>query len=160
MDPYFHIHRPTIILNEERARRNIRRMAQKACDSKIRFRPHFKTHQSAAIGEWFREEGIFAITVSSLSMAAYFAGHGWEDITVAFPFNLREIEDLWDLGGRCHLELLVESVDVVDFLDSRYGREVDLWIKIDAGGNRAGIQCDNSAAILHAWQRRSRSRTI
>lgn len=25
---------------------------------------HFKTHQSAAIGEWFRADGVNAITVS------------------------------------------------------------------------------------------------
>ncbi len=116
MDPYFHIHQPTLILNEERARRNIHGMAAKAAANQVRLRPHFKTHQSALIGEWFRDEGIDAITVSSLSMARYFAEHGWENITVAFPFNLREIEELWDLGERCHLELLVDSVESVDYL--------------------------------------------
>ncbi len=147
MDPYFHIHQPTLILNEERARRNIHGMAAKAAANRVRLRPHFKTHQSALIGEWFRDEGIDAITVSSLSMARYFAEHGWENITVAFPFNLREIEELWDLGESCHLELLVESAESVDYLKSRYGRELDLWIKIDAGGNRAGIPAADSAAI-------------
>lgn len=113
-------------------------MAEKARANHVRFRPHFKTHQSALIGEWFREEGVEAITVSSLGMAAYFAAHNWEDITVAFPFNLREIETLWDLGQKVHLELLVESIEVVDFLEKQYSRDLDLWIKIDAGANRTG----------------------
>lgn len=153
MDPYFHIHQPTIILNEDRARRNIRSMAAKAKASGVRLRPHFKTHQSAAIGEWFRGEGIDAITVSSLSMAAYFAEHGWEDITVAFPFNLREIEKVWELSSKAHLELLVESTDAVDFLDKQYPRELDLWIKIDAGGNRTGIPASDTAGIAHLASR-------
>ncbi len=149
MDPYFHIHRPTLILNEDRTRRNIRGMVAKAKANRVRLRPHFKTHQSAAIGEWFREEGIDAITVSSLSMAAYFASQGWEDITVAFPFNLREIEKVWELSSKTHLELLVESTEVVDFLDKQFPRDLDLWIKIDAGGNRTGIPASNTATVTH-----------
>ena len=153
MDPYFHIHQPTLILNEDRTRRNIRGMAAKARANGVRLRPHFKTHQSAAIGEWFRDEGVDAITVSSLSMAAYFAAHGWEDITVAFPFNLREIEKVWELSSKAHLELLVESTEAVDFLDKQYPRELDLWIKIDAGGNRTGIPALDIAGIIHLASR-------
>src|SRR6476620_10300974 len=86
------ITRPTLLLDEARCRRNIERMASKARRSNVRFRPHFKTHQSAQIGEWFREAGVNAITVSSVKMAEYFASHGWDDITIAFPANWREIE--------------------------------------------------------------------
>lgn len=157
MDPYAHISRPSLILNEERARRNIHRMAEKAKANHVRFRPHFKTHQSALIGEWFREEGVEAITVSSLGMASYFATHNWEDITVAFPFNLREIETLWDLGQKIHLELLVESIEVVDFLEKQYPRDLDLWIKIDAGANRTGIKNENIPGILAVAERISAS---
>jgi len=58
------ITRPTLVVDEGRVRRNIARMATKARASGVRFRPHFKTHQSAAIGAWFREEGVTAITAS------------------------------------------------------------------------------------------------
>ena len=71
------IQTPTLILNEAIVRRNIARMADKARRSGVRFRPHFKSHQSAAIGAWFREAGTTAITVSSVRMATYFADHGW-----------------------------------------------------------------------------------
>jgi D-serine deaminase-like pyridoxal phosphate-dependent protein len=157
MDPYAHISRPTLILNEERARRNIHRMAEKAKANLVRFRPHFKTHQSALIGEWFRAEGVKEITVSSLGMASYFTAHGWDDITVAFPFNLREIETLWDLRQKIHLELLVESIEVVDFLEKQYPRELDLWIKIDAGANRTGIKSENISGILEVAEKISTS---
>jgi len=81
------ITRPTLLLDEERARRNVERMAVKAGRSGVLFRPHFKTHQSAQIGGWFRERGVSKITVSSVKMAEYFAGQGWDDITIAFPAN-------------------------------------------------------------------------
>ena len=54
---YTDIVKPTIVLDELRVRSNIRRMAHRARQNQVRFRPHFKTHQSAAIGEWFRERG-------------------------------------------------------------------------------------------------------
>ena len=86
------IETPTALLNTSVVKRNIAAMAQKAQQNGVRFRPHFKTHQSATIGEWFRAEGVTAITASSVSMARYFADHGWHDITVAFPVNWREID--------------------------------------------------------------------
>ena len=112
---------PTLLLDKNRAQANLRRMAAKAAAQKVRFRPHFKTHQSAEIGEWFRAEGVTAITVSSMRMAAYFAAHGWEDILVAFPVNLREIEEIRTLSEQVHLGLLVESPESVERLaaDSR-----------------------------------------
>ena len=84
------ITRPTLLLDVVRARRNIARMADKARRNGVRFRPHFKTHQSAAIGAWFRAEGVACITVSSVTMARYFADQGWQDITIVFPVNVRE----------------------------------------------------------------------
>ncbi len=101
--PGLKINRPTLLVDEALCRRNIARMAEKARIAGVRFRPHFKTHQSAAIGEWFREAGVTAITVSSVSMARYFSGAGWSDITIAFPVNLREMEEINRLAGEIHL---------------------------------------------------------
>ena len=139
------ITRPTLILNEAVARRNIARMADKARRSGVRFRPHFKTHQSAAIGEWFRAEGVSAITVSSVVMAEYFAEHGWTDITVAFPVNWLEIDAINALAARVRLGLLVESVATARFLGERLSAPVDAWLKIDAGYGRTGLAWDDFA---------------
>ena len=91
---------------------------QHAHQAGVTFRPHFKTHQSAEIGEWFRAAGVTAITVSSVDMALYFARHGWNDITIAFPANLRQQRDLAELARQIHLGLLVESVETVQHLAS------------------------------------------
>ena len=71
------IDQPALLLDDDIARRNIDRMVVKAARNQVIFRPHFKTHQSAEIGEWFREKGIEKITVSSVEMAEYFANNGW-----------------------------------------------------------------------------------
>ena len=121
------IKKPTLLLNADQTRKNIQWMVQKAAAEDIRLRPHFKTHQSAAIGEWFREAGVTAITVSSVDMAAYFADHGWKDITIAFPVNWREIDEINALALRVKLNLLVESVETARFLDEHLETTLDVW---------------------------------
>ncbi|MEL6971921.1 MAG: alanine racemase, partial [Bacteroidota bacterium] len=64
---------PTLLLDEQRCRRNIAAMVQNAEQQQVQLRPHFKTHQSLEIGRWFKENGVNKITVSSLAMAHYFA---------------------------------------------------------------------------------------
>jgi D-serine deaminase-like pyridoxal phosphate-dependent protein len=133
------ITKPTLLLDKRKALQNIERMIAKAAHSGVRFRPHFKTHQSAEIGEWFRERGVEAITVSSVDMARYFADHGWRDITIAFPVNLRQLPEINQLAAKIKLNLLVESMDVAQQI--RYGvtSPVDVWLKIDVGYHRAGL---------------------
>jgi D-serine deaminase-like pyridoxal phosphate-dependent protein len=142
------IEKPTVILDEGRARRNLARMAGKARRQGVRFRPHFKTHQSVEMGAWFRQEGVSAITVSSVDMALYFAAAGWQDILIAFSANLRQARALDELAGRVHLELLVESAETVTFLSEHLTHPVDLWIKVDVGNHRTGIPVTEHARIL------------
>lgn len=144
------IDKPTLLLDEAAARRNIHNMAQKA--RAARFRPHFKTHQSAEIGEWFRAAGVSAITVSSVDMALYFAGHGWEDITIAFPANLRQAQSINALAQRVHLGLLLESVEAAQGLASQIHAQVDIWLKVDAGAGRTGLSWEHSAPAAQVAQ--------
>lgn len=153
MDSLFDtIEKPTLLLNESLAQANIQRMAEKARAAGVRFRPHFKTHQSAEIGEWFRAEGVNAITTSSVDMALYFARHGWNDITIAFPANIRQAKTMAELAQRIQLGLLVESPEAVKRLAEVFRvpvdpqKQIDLWIKVDVGAHRTGLRWDDPAA--------------
>lgn len=130
---------PTLLLDQDRCLNNIAAMAAKAKRHNVHFRPHFKTHQSHAIGRWFRDVGVKAITVSSLKMASYFADDGWNDITVAFPANILEIDRINHLATNIQLNLVVVSPETISFLERRLLREVGVFIKIDAGYHRTGI---------------------
>ena len=138
-----HIKRPTLLLDEQKCRDNIRRMADKAQRNNLIFRPHFKSHQSAAIGEWYREEGVTAITVSSVEMAGYFADAGWNDITIAFPVNPLELDDIERLAGKIRLNLLVNSPDIIPLLDNKLTNPVGIFIEIDTGYHRSGLTLEN-----------------
>ncbi|MBW2276913.1 MAG: alanine racemase [Deltaproteobacteria bacterium] len=141
------ITRPTLLVDQARVRRNIERMVAKAEGAGVRLRPHFKTHQSAKIGEWFRETGVRTITVSSVDMARYFADAGWTDITLAFPFNQRQLDEIRELARRIDLGLLVDDEGAAERLDRQLDTPVRVWIKVDTGYGRAGITWEQPERI-------------
>ncbi len=130
---------PTLLVNLDQCRRNIRKIKNKTLQHDATFRPHFKTHQSIQIGKIFREEGISSITVSSVRMATYFARDNWQDITIAFPVNWLEIDEINVLARQVRLGLLVESIESVHFLQTNLQHPVNAWIKIDVGTHRTGV---------------------
>ncbi len=130
---------PTLILDKGISIRNIEKMVKKAKSKKLILRPHFKTHQSSVIGEWFREFGIDKITVSSVRMAAYFAENGWNDITIAVPLNILEIDSINSLAGKINLNLLIENKESLVYLDKFIKYRTGIFIEIDTGHNRTGI---------------------
>lgn len=138
---------PSMVLNEEICKNNIAFMAAKAKACRLTFRPHFKTHQSPEIGEWFRACGVDKITVSSLKMAAAFADCGWQDITVAFPVNCAEYGRINLLADKIHLNLLVANAEGAELLSACLKFPVGIYIKIDTGYHRCGIDPQDECEI-------------
>lgn len=150
------IDQPTLLLDEAVTRANIARMTQRAHDRGVAFRPHFKTHQSAQIGEWFRDLGVEKITVSSVEMAEYFADHGWTDILIAFSLNPRQTKRIEALAERLHLGLLIENLEVLPPLVLFGQSPVDIWIKVDAGSHRTGLDWQDKTGIREVCEAVSR----
>lgn len=138
--------RPTLVLNKTICLQNIELMVEKAKRHNLRFRPHFKTHQSIEIGRWFRQFGIHHITVSSLSMAKYFASDGWNDITLAVPFNIHEIDELNDLLKIANINIIVDHPETVNLISNKLAGKVGIYIKVSTGYNRAGV----SSSAFHS----------
>ena len=151
------ITKPTLLVNEEVCRRNFARMVDKAKSNNVVLVPHFKTHQSHAIGEWFREAGVKAITVSSLDMALYFADAGWKAITIAFPINLLEIDIIEDLASRVALTMLIVDPGTVTLLTNQIDVRTEILIEIDCGYNRSGVWWEDHQTIQEIIDRCSHS---
>ncbi|HJW29160.1 MAG TPA: alanine racemase, partial [Saprospiraceae bacterium] len=133
------ITKPTLLLDQERCLRNIDRIIQKTRRQGITLRPHFKTHQSLEIGRWFRQRGVDRITVTSVDMANYFLRDQWDDITIAFPVNVRQVEDIKLLTTQCRLSLVVVNPESLEILGHELKSGVHIWIKVDVGTHRTGI---------------------
>ena len=146
---------PSLLLDEIKCRNNIAVMADKARQHGVALHPHFKTHQSQQVGEWFREEGIHAITVSSLSMAEYFADDDWDEITVAFPVNVLRRDIIRDLSKKIRLNLYINSLESARYLEGKLKRPVGVFTELDTGYHRTGIPYENReeiAALLDYFQ--------
>ncbi len=137
---------PTLFLDVKRCKKNIEKIASKAKKQGLEFRPHAKTHQSLEVSKWFREVGVNKLTVSSLKMAEYFAEE-WDDITVAFPTNILEIQTINKLAKKIQLNLCVENFEVLEYLNKHLEHPLGIFLKIDSGYNRTGIAVDNFKLI-------------
>jgi len=151
---------PTLLLNEDICKANIRRMVQKARSNGLAFKPHMKTHQSAAVGDWLRNSDIEAITVSSVKMAEYFATHGWRDITIAFPCNVRQIDRVNKLADKATVTLLINNLHAVEVLQKELENAVKAYIEIDTGSGRTGLSIQQLAKIKKLIQKLQRVSSI
>lgn len=135
-------------------------MAERARQFGVELQPHFKSHQSRAIGGWIAEEGVKAITVSSLKMAAYFADDGWEEITVAFPVNLLRKDIIKNLSKRIRLNLFVNNLESAEYLDKILKRPIGVFTEIDTGYHRTGIPYQNTEEIAKLLEFFKQSETL
>ena len=138
---------PTLLVNVDVCKANIKRMAEKAANGKVAFRPHFKTHQSIEIGRWFKEVGVKSITVSSVEMADYFAADGWNDITVAFPLVPGSIDKVNDLAQKVSLNITVSSAKNLLASIDKLTAPLGIFIEVDVGHHRTGVAPDNMREI-------------
>lgn len=139
--------RPTLVLNKTTCLQNIELMFEKAKRNKVRFRPHFKTHQSHEIGRWFRNMGVTQITVSSVTMAKYFAADKWDNITIAFPFNALETDELNELASQITINIVLDNVAGAKRLSTSLKTSIGVFIKITTGFKRVGISHNSITEI-------------
>jgi len=137
---------PALLLDADVLERNLRRMAERAETLGVSLRPHIKTHKCVEIGERQRVLGARGITVATLPEARAFAEHGFDDITWAFPVILSRLDEALALAERVTLRLVVDSPDAVAALE-RAGRPLHVWLKVDCGYHRAGVDPRSSLAL-------------
>jgi len=147
MESDIQIRKPTLIINKDKVLSNLRYMILKAQNAGAELHPHYKTHQSTEVGFWAQGEGIKKITVSSVSMAEKFTEQAYDEITIAFPVNRLEINNINRLAERCNLVLTVSSESAVLFLNKHLKHPAGISIKIDTGYGRAGILPEQSNII-------------
>jgi D-serine deaminase-like pyridoxal phosphate-dependent protein len=142
---------PSLLLDHERVRRNAARMSDIAHRNDVRLRPHVKTHKCIEVAKIQTEGHDGAITVSTLAEARAFAKHGFNDITYAVPIERGKFDDAIEiLSSGVKLNLLTDDVETVEQLDAaaiNAGVNFDVFVKIDCGTHRVGVEPDTEEAI-------------
>jgi D-serine deaminase-like pyridoxal phosphate-dependent protein len=143
---------PGLLLDLARVRRNAERMSGIARRNNVRLRPHIKTHKCVEVARLQTAGHDGAITVSKLAEAEAFARYGFSDITYAVPIErgkFAEAVEISRLGG-IKLNLLTDDAETVKALDAAAGEagvQFDVFVKIDSGTHRVGVEPHTAQAI-------------
>lgn len=145
---------PSLVLDRAALAANCATMAARAAKLGVRLRPHMKTAKAAEAAKIATAGQFGGITVSTLAEAAYFAAHGFRDITYAVgivPGKLDEVARL-QRGGAA-MTLVADNVAAVAAAAERaekLGAAFALLIEIETGGGRAGVLPDSPELLAVA----------
>ena len=129
---------PALLLHAAVVERNVERMAERARQLGVRLRPHVKTHKCLELGRLQQRHGAHGITVATLVEAAAFARAGFADITWAFPIDPSHIAPARRVTAQTGVTLRV-VVDELATAEALAGSGLHVWLKVDCGYHRAGV---------------------
>lgn len=144
---------PCILLYPDRIEENIRRMIRMAGGAG-RLRPHVKTHKIAEVIGLQLQAGISSFKCATLSEVAMVADAGGADILLAYPLlgpGIKIWFDLLDRFPESRLSVTVDSdasLQQLDIFAREKGKVVDLFVDIDNGMHRTGIEVNKAHPLI------------
>src|SRR5215213_9284329 len=142
---------PSLVLDAGRVRRNAGRMSERVRALGATLRPHVKTHKCVEVARLQTAGGPARVTVSTLAEARAFASHGFKDITYAVPVEPGKFGEAIELAKSCErLSLITDDASIPQELDEaarRAGVTLDLFLKVDCGYHRCGVEPGSPEAL-------------
>lgn len=142
---------PSLLLDLDRVKRNAERISTVAHKNGARLRPHIKTHKCIEVAKIQTAGHNGAITVSTLAEARDFAANGFTDITYAVPIEPGKFAGAIELlKTGVKLNLLTDNTEAAGSLDEAAGRagvKFDVFVKIDCGTHRVGVEPHTAEAV-------------
>ena len=143
---------PALLLDLDKANRNIATMAAKFRELPAELRPHIKVHKSPQLARLEVESGAVGVACATAWEALVMAQAGIGDVLIAnqvvHPDKLRAVMDAARLA---RLTIAVDDPRNVDQLSAGAidaGVELELLIEIDVGMGRCGVRTKEQALAL------------
>lgn len=150
-ESFYELKTPALLLDVERVRLNAERIGARVRDKGARLRPHVKTHKCIEVARIQTRGHGGALTVSTLQEARAFAAHGFRDLTYAVPIEPGKFDEAIQLSRDCErLALITDDPDIPGHLNEtarRAGVTLDLFLKVDCGYHRCGVEPSSPAAF-------------
>ncbi|MGB2868757.1 MAG: alanine racemase [Bacteroidota bacterium] len=140
---------PALLLDLDILERNLQTMQERANKLHVSLRPHIKTHKSIEIAKRQVELGAKGITVSTFYEAEQFAAAGFKDITWAFPIPPVYAVKAAELAEKITFRVVIDSPEAKGHLDKVArinGSKLHVWLKVDCGLHRAGVEPGSKTA--------------
>ncbi len=145
---------PCALVDLDRLERNATRMADHAHVLGVRLRPHVKTHKCVEAARIQTRSHFGGITVSTLAEARGFAEAGFRDITYAVPIAPQKLTEVVEINSRIdRLSVLVDHMVTISAIEEKARSQaivLPVWLKIDCGLHRAGVDPESDQAIALA----------
>ena len=132
------IETPALLLDLDVVERNLARMAARARQLGVQLRPHAKTHKCPELAKRQIAYGAVGLTVATLAEAEAFADAHVTDITWAFPIDPTHIVHAQRIAARPRTTLRVITDDL-GTARALAGSGLHVWLKVDCGTHRAGV---------------------
>ncbi len=137
---------PALLLQFDVVERNVKGMAERARRLGVRLRPHVKTHKCVELARRQVEHGANGVTISTLVEAQVFARAGFEDLTWAFPLDPSHIPRVRRIVAETGATLRVVTDDLAT-AQALAGTGLHVWLKVDCGYHRAGVDPTSPYAL-------------
>jgi 3-hydroxy-D-aspartate aldolase len=150
--PVDDIDTPALVVDLDALDRNIARMAEFACTTGVRVRPHAKTHKSVAIALRQIAQGAVGQCVQKVGEAEALVRGGVKDVLVSNQVvGDRKLRRLAALAQDATIALCFDSpeqVDAASQVAKDFGIELGGLVEIEVGMERCGIAPGKDAAVL------------
>lgn len=144
---------PVALVDLDRMRGNLERVARYAREHGLAWRPHAKTHKSPALAALQVEMGAVGVTVATPAEAEEMATEV-DDVLLAYPpVGESKLRRLMELPPHVRLIVGLDSEEALRGLAHAAraaGREVGVLVELDLGMHRVGVQAPEQAVRLSA----------
>ena len=151
-DPLASVDTPALVLDLDAFERNLRRMAAAVAGTKVRLRPHAKSHKCPEIARRQMALGAAGICCQKVSEAAVFVDAGIPDVLVTNQVvGAAKIGHLMELSRRARMGVLVDHPRQVQALAAAARAQdvgLDVYVEVNVGANRCGVAPGEPVARL------------
>jgi D-serine deaminase-like pyridoxal phosphate-dependent protein len=150
--PVSMIDTPALVLDLDAFERNLQRMAGALAATKVRLRPHAKSHKCPEIARRQVALGAVGVCCQKVSEAAVFVAAGIQDVLVTNEvMGEAKIRHLLELARQARIGVLVDhpqQIQALALAAQAQSVNLDVYIEVNVGANRCGVAPGDAAAPL------------
>jgi len=148
---------PALLIDLDVMERNLARIADYCASSKLRLRPHTKTHKSIRIAKRQLELGAAGLSVAKTGEAQVMLGAEPSDLYLVYTVvGERKLERLVEVAGKTNLTIAFDSVaaaEPVSRAADRAGVRIGVLAEVDVGLGRVGVQPNQAVDLVEALRK-------
>src|SRR5581483_660236 len=144
---------PTLLIYPESVRHNIQRMVAVLGGNPERWRPHLKTVKLESMTKLLVEAGVTTAKCATTLELVMACRAGMKDVLVAYPHSGKNAKRVAEIAMEFRDVGLAAIVESEEQLEPWRNTRVELFIDINAGMNRTGIEQDHVGEIAQLASR-------